>query len=253
MKNETSTLLNAPPWSPIRGRIVGRLELLFVRDRGAGRTHRRLVGRYDLRGMELRDREIAVPTFEAAWSSACRVAKRERNKQRREELGNERAEKIQKRIEAEDRRKRAAEYRPDLNLTITREWLDAILFRGKLQEYRGFSNRQVSRLADECHMLGRFPNRSVVAVFRAGYSMDSRAIAVRVENLSICDSRGEIGVSERFFGCASVVRDRHDDWGEPPEGAFYALHLGRVLCSGLYSDVKDKLGRLLFVEGSNNA
>lgn len=48
MKNETSKLINAPPWPPIRGRIVGRLELLFVRDRGAGRTHRRLVGRYPL-------------------------------------------------------------------------------------------------------------------------------------------------------------------------------------------------------------
>ena len=135
MKTETPTLLGAPPWSPIRGRIVGRLELLFVRDRGSGRTHRRLVGRYDLSGIELRDRELAVPAFEAAWAGACRVAKRIQIRQLREERGNAAAAAIQEARRREAGAARlAAGIKPEINLTIKREWLDAILYRGKREE-----------------------------------------------------------------------------------------------------------------------
>lgn len=246
MKKEPPLAKNPPPITPIRGRILGRLELLFVRDRKSAGGHRRLVARYALPG-DRRDVEIFAPAIDAAWRTACRVSKRERNKQRREELGNERAAKIQKRLEVEDRRKRAAEYRPDLNLTIKREWLDAILFYGKAEEYRALSCKQVARLWQDCLSLGHFPHRLVVAVFRAGYTMDSRAIAVVVE-----------GLSRREFDPMAKWRDGDDEtgrraeWGEPCE-KHYALRLGRILCSGLYSDVKDKLGRRLFVEGSNHA
>lgn len=236
MKNETSKLLNAPPWSPIRGRIVGRLEMLFVRDRGAGRTHRRLVGRYDLRGIELRDRELAVPAFEAAWAGACRVAKHERNKQRRLELGNERARLIQdaRRREAEAARLRAG-IKPELNLTIKSEWLDAVLYRGKREEYRAADNPQCLRLWRECESVAHFPLRPIVAVLRAGYAMSSRAAAALVSYIA----RRE-GVENQSYDKAFVTHHVHtpvEEWGEPREPRF-ALGLERVLRVGTYADVK---------------
>jgi len=234
MKTERITH-NPPPITPIRGKILGRLELFFVRDRKAAGGHRRLVARFAMPG-DRRDVEIFAPAVDAAWRSASRVAKRERNRQRREELGNERAEKIQKRLEAEDRRKRAAEYRPDLNLTIKREWLDEIVFRGKAEEYRAPSCKQVARLWNE---LASIPKelrmkRTVVAVLRAGYTMDAYAAAVVVEGVRV----GTIS--------------HHPEWGEP-NGPHYAIAIGSVVGYGRYSDVKDKLGRALFLEGSDHA
>lgn len=255
MKTETPTLLGAPPWSPIRGRIVGRLELLFVRDRGAGRTRRRLVGRYDLRGMEPRDRELAVPAFEAAWTSACRVAKRERNRQRREELGNERAAKIQKRLAEEERRKREPGIRPEINLTIKREWLDAILFRGKDEEYRDLSNPQLRRLYEEQESVGHFPLRTVVAVLRAGYTMDARAFAFVVNGISRVDPlEGTKCVDVRTAGPGSYVRELRPEWGEP-FAPHLALHVGRILKNGNYREVREWLARHNFAttEGTDNA
>ena len=236
MKNETSTLLGAPPWSPIRGRIVGRLELLFVRDRGTGRTPRRLVGRYNFRGMEPRDRELAVPAFEAAWATACRVSKRERNEQRRLEVGNGAAAAIQ------DARRREAEaarladgIKPEINLTIKREWLDAILYRGKREEYRSADNRQCLRIWRECASVAHFPLRPIVAVLRAGYAMDSRAAAVLVSYIA----RRE-GVKNQSYHETTLVRYVHtpvEEWGESREPHF-ALGLERVLRVGTYADVK---------------
>lgn len=236
MKTETSALLNAPPWSPIRGRIVGRLELPLVRDRGAGRTHRRLDGRYDLRGIELRDRELAVPAFEAAWAGACRVAKRERNKQRRIELGNERARAIQ------DARRREAEaarladgIKPEINLTIKREWLDAILYRGKREEYRAADNRQCLRLWRECESVGHFPLRPIVAVLRAGYAMDSRAAAVLVSYIARREGGGNQAYGKELV---RYTRSLVEEWGEPREEPHFSLGLARVLRVGAYADVK---------------
>lgn len=240
MKTETSALLNAPPWSPIRGRIVGRLELLFVRDRGAGRTHRRLVGRYDLIGMELRDREIAVPTFEAAWSSACRVAERERNKQRRREVGNKAAAIIQAARRREVEAARLAEgVKPELNLTIKREWLDAILYRGKREEYRAADNPQCLRLWRECESVrpAHFPLRPIVAILRAGYTMDSRAAAVLISYIA----RREC-VKNQAYDKTFATRHVHTpvkEWGEPREEPHFALGIQRVLHVGSYSYIRD--------------
>lgn len=238
MKTEISALLNAPPWSPIRGRIVGRLELLFVRDRGAGRTHRRLVGRYDLRGMELRDRELAVPAFEAAWASACRVAKRERNKQRRHEVGNAAAAIIQAARRREAEAARLAEgVRPELNLTIKREWLDMIIFGTKREEYRAADNPQCLRLWRECESVhpAHFPLRPIVAILRAGYRMDSRAAAVLISYIA----RRE-GVKNQTYGREFVryTRDLVEEWGEPREELHFALGIQRVLHVGYYSSVR---------------
>ena len=237
MKTETPTLLGAPPWSPIRGRIVGRLELLFVRDRGSGRTHRRLVGRYDLSGIELRDRELAVPAFEAAWAGACRVAKRIQIRQLREERGNAAAAAIQEARRREAGAARlAAGIKPEINLTIKREWLDAILYRGKREEYRSADNRQCLRLWRECESVhpAHFPLRPIVAIFRAGYSMDSRAAAVLVN--SIAQRKGFW--SKRCDGAVHRVPPC-EHWGEPREEPHLALGLQRVLTVGSYSFIRD--------------
>lgn len=234
MKTETSALLNAPPWSPIRGRIVGRLELLFVRDRGAGRTHRRLVGRYDLRGMELRDRELAVPAFEAAWAGACRVAERERNKQRRHEVGNAAAAIIQAARRREVEAARLADgIKPELNLTIKREWLDAILYRGKREEYRAADNPQCLRLWRECESVGHFPLRPIVAVIRAGYTMDSRAAAVLVNSIAQRE-----GFRSRWCDGSVHLKPPCEHWGEPRDEPHFSLGLQRILHVGYYSSVR---------------
>ena len=243
MKTETPALLNAPPWSPIRGRIVGRLELLFVRDRGAGRTHRRLVGRYDLRGMELRDRELAVPAFEAAWAGACRVAKRIQVRQVREERGNAAAAAIQDARRRESEAARLADgIKPELNLTIKRKWLDMIILGTKREEYRAEDNPQCLRLWRECESAGHFPLRPIVAVLRAGYTMDSRAAAVLVCYVSRREGiggrtypRGVNGFSLHNF-IADTTR------GEPIEAAHLALGIPCVLRAGPYAAVKAWLG-----------
>lgn len=207
------------PQRPIRGRILGRWELILYRARGADGGRRLLTERWAEIPILSRDTQIIVPAAAAAWRSASRVAKRESNQQRREELGNERAAKIQKRLEAEDRRKRAAEYRPDLNLTIRREWLDAILFRGKAEEYRAVTNPQCRRLWEERESVGHFPCRTVVCIVRAGYAFDSRAAAFIVTGIEL---RNETP---------------HPEWGEPFT-AHYALRVGDVVRSGSYREVK---------------
>lgn len=239
MKTETSALLNAPPWSPIRGRIVGRLELLFVRDRGAGRTHRRLVGRYDFSGIEPRDREIAVPAFEAAWACACRVAKRLQVRQLREERGNAAAAAIQEARRREAEAARLAEgVKPELNLTIKREWLDMIVIGTKREEYRAEDNPQCLRLWRECESAGHFPLRPIVAVLRAGYTMDSRAAAVLVRYVS-----RRVGIGGRTyprgvngFSIHNFVADTTR--GEPIDAAHFALGIPCVLRAGPYAAVK---------------
>ena len=240
METETSALLNAPPWSPIRGRIVGRLELLFVRDRGSGRTHRRIVGRYDLRGMELRDREIAVPTFEAAWAAACRVVKRIQVRQLREERGNAAAAAIQeaRRREAEAARL-AAGVKPELNLTIKRKWLDAIVYGRKREEYRAADNQQCRRLWAECTCASMFPRRNVIAIFRAGYTMDSYSAAVLVRSISQrvgVNGRTYPGDGEFGFSFGPFVPDCA--MGEPCQELHFALGILCVLRAGPYAAVK---------------
>lgn len=248
MKTERLTR-NPPPITPIRGRILGRIELLFVRDRKADGGHRRIVARYALPG-DRRDVEIFAPTIDAAWSTACRVAKRERNKQRREELGNERAAKIQKRLEAEDRRKRDPGIRPEINLTIKREWLDAILFRGKDEEYRDLFNPQLRRLYEEQESVGHFPLRTIVAVLRAGYTMDARAFAFIVSGISRVDPMEKtkcvrVTTAGPTARPGSYVRALRPEWGEP-ETPHLALHVGHILKNGNYREVKEWLARHSF-------
>ena len=179
-----------------------------------------------------------IRRMEAAVRVAARTAVRLKNRQRREELGNERAAKIQKRLEAEDRRKRAAEYRPDLNLTIKREWLDMIILGTKHEEYRAEDNPQCLRLWRECESVRHFPLRPIVAVLRAGYTMDSRAAAVLVHRIS-----RRVGIGGRTYPRGANGFSLHNfiadtTCGEPVDAAHFALGLECVLRAGTYADVK---------------
>lgn len=171
MKTETSALLNAPPWSPIR-----------------------------------------------------------------EERGNAAAAAIQDARRRESEATRLADgIKPELNLTIKREWLDAILYRGKREEYRAADNPQCLRLWRECESAGHFPLRPIVAVLRAGYAMSSRAAAALVSYIA----RRE-GVENQSYDKAFATHHVHtpvEEWGELREPRF-ALGLERVLRVGTYADVK---------------
>jgi hypothetical protein len=125
--------------------------------------------------------------------------------------------------------------KPELNLTIKSEWLDAILYGGKREEYRAADNRQCLRLWRECESVAHFPLRPIVAVLRAGYAMSSRAAAALVSYIA----RRE-GVKNQSYDKAFATHHVHtpvEEWGEPREPRF-ALGLERVLRVGTYADVK---------------
>lgn len=107
-----------------------------------------------------------------------------------------------------------------LNLTIRRRWFVMIASGEKREEYRAWDNAQVARLWKRAVCNG-MPCGAVV-VLRAGYCMDSPALAVR---LLAMDFRGK-------------GEARHREWGEPLTSHF-VLQLGTVLKQGDYSTVKD--------------
>ncbi len=215
----------AQPISRIRGKILGRLEFLFVQGQGEN-GHRTIVTRWDFSRVEkLRDSEIFVPAMEAAYCAAARTAKKIRARQKRLEAGNARAARIQ-----EERRAEAAKNspptKPEINLTIKRKWLDAIVYGGKREEYRDTVCKPFLRLLGESR--DHFPVRTVVAIFRAGYTMDAQSAAVEATGI-------------RFVQRGTP---RHPEWGEPSE-PHLALSLGRVFRVGKYADVKAWLAPLL--------
>jgi hypothetical protein len=210
--------------------------LILYRAREADGGRRHLASRWAEIPIFSRDTAIIVPAVDAAWRSASRVAKRESNKQLREERGNAAAAAIQ---EARCREAEAARLadgiKPELNLTIKRGWLDAILYRGKREEYRAADNPQCLRLWRECESVAHFPLRPIVAVLRAGYAMSSRAAAALVSYIA----RRE-GVKNQSYDKAFATHHVHtpvEEWGEPREPRF-ALGLERVLRVGTYADVK---------------
>ena len=110
-----------------------------------------------------------------------------------------------------------------LNLTIEREWFDKIASGEKREEYRGCDNRQCVRLYDEVLRDGIVPD-DLLAVFRNGYRMDSRALAVEL-----------VGMGVRRRG------GTHPEWGEPSRRHF-VLDLGKVMARGTYAEVKGGVG-----------
>lgn len=218
----------APPISRIRGKILGRLEFLFVQKPGKD-GERTIVTRWNFHNIvKLRDSEIFVPAMEAAYCAAARTAKRLRARQKRDESGNARAARIQEKRRADAARNRQPT-KPEINLTIERKWLDAIVYGGKREEYRAPTCRPACRLWEEqIRNGGTPPLRTVVAIFRAGYTMDAQAAAVEVTGVRLCRN-------------APATRP---EWGEPSCDRF-AIELGRVFRVGKYADVKAWLAPLL--------
>lgn len=126
--------------------------------------------------------------------------------------------------------------KPELNLTIKGEWLDAILYRGKREEYRSADNRQCLRLWSECESgpVRHFPLRPIVAIFRAGYSMSSRAAAVLVNSIAQRE-----GFRSRWCDGSVHLKPPCEHWGEPREEPHFALGLQHVLTVGSYSFIRD--------------
>ncbi len=217
----------ATDYHRISGKIRGRLTYLFVQRSGKSGSSQ-VVTRFDFRGLRPCDAEVFVPAMEAAQKAMERTAKRLFRRQARLEAGNARAARIQEKRRAEAAKNRQPT-KPEINLTIKRKWLDAIVYGGKREEYRAPTCRPACRLWEEqIRNGGTPPLRTVVAIFRAGYTMDAQAAAVEVTGI-------------RFAGPGVP---RHPEWGEP-SGTHLVLSLGRVFRVGEYADVKAWLAPLL--------
>lgn len=108
-----------------------------------------------------------------------------------------------------------------LNLTIKRRWFDMISSGEKHEEYRGLDNKQVAR-AFACAY--RDHKADGVMVLRNGYSMESRALAVRI-----------LGIEK----CMTSLQE-HPEWGEP-NCPHYSIVLGDIIHRGNYAEVKAAL------------
>lgn len=122
--------------------------------------------------------------------------------------------------------------KPDLNLPIKSQWLDRILSLEKREEYRLTTNKQLVRVFCESEgyrrnhniCIVRLPPRSVVAVLRAGYRMDSNSALVEIKEIEVR------GLEYRL----------HPEWGEPEEPHF-VLKLGAIIARGEYRKVRNEL------------
>ena len=110
-----------------------------------------------------------------------------------------------------------------LNLTIKRQWFDMISSDEKHEEYRDLGNKQVSRAFARYNCDNKSDG---VMVLRNGYSMDSRALAVRILVIEKC----------------MTSRPEHPDWGEP-NCPHYSIVLGDIIHRGNYAEVKEALDK----------
>ena len=117
--------------------------------------------------------------------------------------------------------------KPILNLTISRRWFDMIASGEKCEEYRTASNRQVANAYCRAINGGGFDGAPLM-VLRAGYRMDSPALAVEVVGMDI---RGAHEV-------------RHPEWGERRGDARFVIALGIVRVCGNYSQIREWIAGL---------
>ena len=119
--------------------------------------------------------------------------------------------------------------KPELNLTIKRKWFDMIASGKKLEEYRDCENRQVQRAYLAAFNDVNYWYRPRIAIFRNGYTMKTRALAVEVIGY---DLRGPTTV-------------KHPEWGEPKCRRLHlVVKLGKILASGSYVKVRDYIENL---------
>lgn len=127
-----------------------------------------------------------------------------------------------------------------LNLEIRRKWLEMIVSGEKREEYRRSSATQcfslyigecATEITSGCFITSATLPQDCVVIFRNGYHIASRAIAVELKGLSLRMS--------------DSPHPRHIEWGEPlpetREGHIYYYHtlkLGRVVAAGTYEYIK---------------
>lgn len=110
-----------------------------------------------------------------------------------------------------------------LNLPIKGKWFDMIARGEKREEYRDCEHKQVQRAFLWAANDRYWGLTKPVAVFRNGYSMDSRAIVIDIVGF---DLRGRESV-------------QHPEWGEPKCRRLHiAVKLGAQLKLGPYREVK---------------
>jgi len=110
-----------------------------------------------------------------------------------------------------------------LNLTIKGKWFAMIAWGDKKEEYRDCLQRQAQRAYLAASNDPNFFYRNPVAVFRNGYTMQSRALVAEVVGF---DLRGRHDVL-------------HREWGEPTNRRSHiVIKLGEVLLVGRYQQVK---------------
>lgn len=104
--------------------------------------------------------------------------------------------------------------RASLNLAIKGKWFDMIASGAKREECRDCEHPQVERFWLWTINADHWGYRRHFAVFRNGYSMTSRALAVEIVGIGL-RGKGEV---------------RHPEWGEPRGNRQHiAIELGRVL------------------------
>lgn len=114
--------------------------------------------------------------------------------------------------------------KPTLNLPIKAKWFDMIAHGVKHEEYRDCEHRQIQRAYLDAFNDVSYWKRPRVAIFRNGYTMDAKALAVEIVGY---DLRGRENV-------------KHPDWGEPTCRRLHlVVKLGRILCFGKYTKVRD--------------
>ncbi len=114
--------------------------------------------------------------------------------------------------------------KPELNLTIEARWFDMIATGVKHEEYRDCENPQVQRAYLAASNDVNYWHRPRVVVFRNGYTMKSRALAVEIIGY---DLRGRESV-------------KHPEWGEPKCRRLHlVVKLGKILAYGSYVEVRD--------------
>lgn len=110
-----------------------------------------------------------------------------------------------------------------MDLTIKRRWLDMISSGEKREEYRSADNRNVASAYKRLSNY-EWPFVSCMMILRNGYRMDSRALAIRLLDMTI----------------RSVAQARHPEWGEPTDrGVHFVIMLDRIIARGTYAEIKE--------------
>lgn len=117
--------------------------------------------------------------------------------------------------------------KPILNLTIAKRWFDMIASGEKREEYRAASNRQVANAYRRAIVNGGLDGAPLM-VLRAGYRMDSPALAVDVVGLDVRSARDV----------------RHPEWGERRGEARIVIALGIVRVCGNYAQIREWIAGL---------